>query len=118
MRTACEQCGAEFEKRRDGQRFCSNACANSNWRKRNRVPRVAITFTCAYRRCGRTVVTQTDRLDKRTRFCCRECERKYWRHPNHDSPVSHIVQHASDIKRDNEQEERETRVWTIFGRRR
>lgn len=42
-----------------------------------------ITFTCA--KCGITVATETDRLDKRTRFCSALCERRYWRHPPKES---------------------------------
>lgn len=38
----------------------------------------SLRFECAY--CGKSVTTDsTERLDKRTRFCCAVCERQYWR---------------------------------------
>ncbi len=35
-------------------------------------------FSCA--KCGKFVYVR-NRNDKRTRFCCRSCEKRYWRHP-------------------------------------
>lgn len=35
-------------------------------------------FECAD--CGRTVITHGEK-DKRTKFCCARCEKKFWRHP-------------------------------------
>jgi len=32
----CEECKALFTIRREGKRFCSETCANTNWRRRNR----------------------------------------------------------------------------------
>ena len=43
-------------------------------------------FKC--KKCGNTVVTDTDRLDKRTVFCSRICERRYFRHPPSDNKAS------------------------------
>ena len=37
-----------------------------------------IRFECAW--CKREVVTDSsDKVDKRTRFCCAKCERQWWR---------------------------------------
>lgn len=39
-------------------------------------------FTCAW--CKNEVVTDsTEKVDKRTRFCCARCERKYWKKTKH-----------------------------------
>lgn len=47
-------------------------------------------LTCANERCGRVFVTgdrADGKPDKRTRFCCAECEKQHWRdvtrHPQH-----------------------------------
>lgn len=98
----CLQCGAEFSPKHERSRFCSDYCRRRFYYCGNHVPRVSITFTCANPNCGRTVVTETERLDKRTRFCCKECEKKYWRHPPHESTVSHVVKRIGDIKKENE----------------
>ena len=105
----CLCCGKEYEKKTVTQKYCSVKCQQKYLHK-NKAPRVSITFTCAYRHCGRTVVTETDRLDRRTRFCSRECEKKYWRHPPQDDPVCHIVKRLSGVKLDNERAERELRL--------
>ena len=39
-------------------------------------------LNCANERCGRVFVVgdrQDGKRDKRTRFCCAECERQHWR---------------------------------------
>ena len=68
-----------------------------------------IKFNCAY--CGRYVVAggihSNGRPDMRKRFCCAECEKKYWRHPPHDRESSRqnfssIRQYASWEKMTNE----------------
>lgn len=68
-----------------------------------------VEFDCA--NCGRHVVTEilkkNGRPDMRRRFCCAECEKKYWRHPPQDRESSRqnfssIRQYASWEKRTNE----------------
>ena len=85
----CPECGEHFEPLAVNQVFCSRGCG-SRWRRRrgayNSFP--PVEFTCA--QCGRTVVTEGGCGDKRTRFCCRECEKKYWRHPPHENEPSRI----------------------------
>lgn len=41
-----------------------------------------ISLTCANERCGRAFVIgdrQDGKPDRRSRFCCAECERQHWR---------------------------------------
>ena len=50
-----------------------------------------IRFDCAW--CKREVITDsTEKVDKRTRFCCAKCERQWWRkktrHPTHLTNLS------------------------------
>lgn len=75
----CPECGTDFCEKSVNQIYCSPKCGE-RYRKKHpmeaRFPSVA--FYCA--KCGKAVVTDGKR-DKRTRFCCQECERRYWRHP-------------------------------------
>jgi hypothetical protein len=46
----------------------------------------SLEFECSW--CGDLVITDSsERIDKRSRFCCARCERQYWRkvtrHPTH-----------------------------------
>ena len=68
-----------------------------------------IEFDCAH--CGHHVVTEglhdNGRPDKRTRFCSKECEKKYWRHPPFDHESSRqnfrsIQEYASWERRTNQ----------------
>ena len=75
----CMECGKPFAAQNARHACCSTECA-LKWRRRNQTPqRVSIAFTCA--KCGRAVVTEPERGDRRSRFCSMECEKKYWRHP-------------------------------------
>ena len=75
----CMECGAAFKQLNARHACCSPACA-LKWRRRTRTAqRPSIAFTCA--KCGRAVVTEPERGDRRSRFCCEECQKKYWRHP-------------------------------------
>lgn len=77
----CPNCGKGFNPKSVNQRYCSAKCGNQ-YRRKYGVERVSITFRCA--QCGHRVVTDPNRRDRRTRFCCAECEKKYWRHPPHE----------------------------------
>lgn len=44
--------------------------------------RAGLSVECANRRCRRVFVIgerRNGKLDKRTRFCCAQCEKQYWR---------------------------------------
>ena len=77
----CEFCGKAYEVKTVTQRYCSRHCA-LRASATGRVRYISVTFTCA--KCGRVVVTEPDRRDRRSRFCSAECERRYWRHPPHE----------------------------------
>lgn len=79
----CPECGKRFEPKFGAvtQLFCSRKCQARYRKKHGSHGYPSITFTCA--QCGRTVVTG-GWLDKRSRFCSRECEKRYWRHPPHE----------------------------------
>ena len=85
----CPNCGKEFEPNDPQRIYCTEKCQRQyNWKaKAGRAKLsdnyVSITFQCS--KCDKTVVTDTDRLDKRTRFCSSLCEKRYWRHPPHES---------------------------------
>ncbi len=85
----CPNCGKEFTERTVIQKFCCKECGYQ-YRLTHKPEYPSITFNCSY--CGRTVVTDGVR-DKRTRFCCQTCEKKYWRHPPHEQPTSHTNFH-------------------------
>lgn len=83
----CLQCGTSFTPLSVNQLYCSETCGD-RYRRRHGAPGFpSIQFDCAY--CGRTVVTDGVK-DKRTRFCCEQCERKYWRHPPHERKSSRM----------------------------
>ncbi len=87
----CARCGREVTTepgtgdRRT--RFCGPQCEKRYYRHppwevrqtsvwANRPPRQPRIFVCA--ECGKKVVTDTDRIDNRRRFCCREHCAKFW----------------------------------------
>ncbi|MGN1037529.1 MAG: hypothetical protein ACI4PX_07125, partial [Ruminococcus sp.] len=77
----CPECKKEFEPKSVNQIYCSSLCGERYRRKHPeyiRTGNTVLKFQCAY--CGKTVVTD-GKGDKRTRFCCQSCEKKYWRHP-------------------------------------
>lgn len=72
----CVSCGKEFQAASPSQKYCSKECLvyGSN----HRLARPPYEFYCAH--CGKHVVTAPYN-DRRSRFCSRNCEKKYWRHP-------------------------------------
>ena len=99
----CRQCEKEFVPSQN-QLFCSVRCRAKYNREKGSAGYPSITFNCS--KCGRVVVTE-GKGDKRTRFCSRQCEKKYWRHPPHDCPATRtnfrsIEEYASWERKTNE----------------
>lgn len=89
----CLQCGAEFTPRTVIQKYCSTKCKYRYYSRHDvNTDYPSITFTCA--QCGKTVVTEGGVKDKRTRFCCAACEKKFWRHPPWENPSTRINFHS------------------------
>lgn len=89
----CLQCGEEFTPRTVIQKYCSTRCARKYQRLHNvneNYPQ--ITFTCPT--CGKTVTTEGGARDKRTRFCCHSCEKKWWKHPPGENKSSLTSMHS------------------------
>lgn len=85
----CLECGAEFTPKTVIQKYCSKRCADRFKSKHDMdVFYPSITFQCA--QCGKTVTTEGGTGDKRTRFCCASCEKKFWRHPHWENPSTRI----------------------------
>lgn len=83
----CLYCGEEFTPLSVNQLYCSRSCGNK-YRRRNEPPGYpSIQFNCS--QCGRTVVTDGVK-DQRTRFCSAQCEKRFWRHPPHESESNRI----------------------------
>jgi endogenous inhibitor of DNA gyrase (YacG/DUF329 family) len=79
MMKKCPECGKEYIPVNSNQKYCSAYCGNKYRRIHgNGFPYEPTEFYCAY--CKKHVQTDGDH-DKRTRFCCAEHEKKYWRHP-------------------------------------
>lgn len=100
----CPLCGKEFSPAAVNQVFCSTECRikyNSKYGGYEKYP--PKFFICAH--CGKEVSTKTG--DKRTRFCCSECEKKYWKHPKsrkHDEIARKIEElNAGSQKPENSQ---------------
>lgn len=84
----CIYCGKEFEPQVAWRRYCSRSCGEKYRRiHKEGIMYESITFNCTH--CGKLVVTD-GKKDKRTRFCCASCEKKFWRHPHWDSPSNRI----------------------------
>lgn len=102
----CRQCGEEFTPATVVQKYCSRLCKERYYRHHDiNAEYPSITFTCA--QCGRTVVTEGGAKDKRTRFCCASCEKKFWRHPPWEHETSRtnfhsVEEYASWERRTNE----------------
>lgn len=80
----CLYCGEYFTPQTIVQKYCSRSCGDKYRRKygvQNDYP--VIEFDCA--RCGRHVVTDGTPKDRRSRFCSKECEKIWWRHPPHEN---------------------------------
>ncbi|WP_143747171.1 MULTISPECIES: hypothetical protein [Megasphaera] len=83
----CPVCGKEFTADRSTQRYCSDLCRRYAYRHRDEAPpaqracgKTVRSFRCL--RCG-TLVSVTNRADKRVKFCSPRCERLYWKHSEH-----------------------------------
>lgn len=89
----CLECGEEFTQLSVNQIYCSKTCGQRYWRKnRGKIKYPSITFQCS--QCGKTVVTEGGSKDKRTRFCCASCEKKFWRHPHWENPSMRMNFHS------------------------
>lgn len=89
----CPECGKEFIQRTVIQKYCSIQCGQK-YRSKHKVTFTypSITFTCS--NCGRIVVTEGSSRDKRSRFCCMKCEKKFWRRPHWENPATRINFHS------------------------
>ena len=74
----CPYCKTKFTLRSVNQKFCSLACGEKYRRRHKDNEPLIREFWCAH--CNKHVITE-GKGDKRTRFCCQSCEKKYWRHP-------------------------------------
>ena len=77
----CLNCGKEFTALSVNQMYCCEKCG-VQYRRKHSVDEFypQITFRCS--QCGRLVQTEGGVKDKRTRFCSRECEKKFWKRPH------------------------------------
>lgn len=81
-RPVCAWCGNEFEPHSDTQAFCDKGCYNRYYAAHlgdmsGIYPRR--TFNCKNPKCRKLVVTEGPG-DMRSKFCCDQCQRYYWRH--------------------------------------
>lgn len=79
----CPVCGNSFEPSVPYQKYCSKKCSNTavdlhNFNGVDYIEREPFEFDCAH--CGKHVKT-APLNDRRFRFCSKQCERRYWRHP-------------------------------------
>lgn len=91
----CRNCGRSFSEKTVMQIYCCKDCY-FGFRKKflNMTPEEkekafpSLRFKCA--NCGKEVITDSVKRDRRTRFCCAQCERQYWRrvtrHPARENP--------------------------------
>ncbi|MBP3431262.1 MAG: hypothetical protein J6K39_00145 [Clostridia bacterium] len=91
----CLFCENEFQQKTVTQKFCSQSCKKKYHRSTTREERLknypSIEFNCS--NCGVLVVTDSsERIDMRTRFCCRLCEKQYWRRQSKKKPT-HLTNH-------------------------
>lgn len=91
----CPECGIDFVQKTVIQKYCSEICGD-RYRRKNRwkMEYPSIKFTCAYPKCGRVVVTEEGSGDRRERFCCASCEKKFWRHPPWEHTTQNINFHS------------------------
>lgn len=86
----CLNCGEEFTPQAVNQKYCCVSCQRKYIRTHDMDKEYpSITFTCA--RCGKTVVTEGGTKDKRTRFCSKSCEKKFWRKPHWENKSSNVT---------------------------
>lgn len=89
MKKICPTCGREFIPANGNQKYCRRYCGEKYRRIHGEsAPYEKRSFYCAY--CRKHIVT-TGGSDKRTRFCCEEHEKKYWKHPPQEkSPLTRV----------------------------
>lgn len=92
----CWNCGKPIQPKQyaQHQKFCSEKC-RLEYKKLKKTTNYFEPFTFRCSKCGR-VVSIEDPNDKRTRFCCKECEKKYWRHPPYEHPTNITNYHSVD----------------------
>ena len=106
--STCQNCGKPISASpyTAKQLFCCEECRVEFHKKNKKITFVPFDFTCA--RCGRVIhIESID--DKRTRFCCEECEKRYWRHPPYEHETSKTNFHSAQEylsweRRTNEEE--------------
>lgn len=74
------------------QKFCCVECRNQ-YRREHKTDTYFRPFYFECSECGQLVEVLNDK-DKRTRFCCRECEKKYWKHPPYEQETSRTNFHS------------------------
>lgn len=91
----CLYCNEEFTPLTVMQKYCSAECG-TRYRRENKGKSInpSISFSCA--QCGKAVVTEEGSRDRRQRFCCRQCERKFWKHPHWDNPSTMKNFHSAE----------------------
>ena len=90
----CWNCGKPIKANpsTQHQKFCSVKCRNEYSRlKKTTTFFEPFSFYCS--QCGHQVIVE-DPNDKRTRFCCKECEKKYWKHPPYENTTSRTNFHS------------------------
>lgn len=95
----CPVCRKEFTSNYAFQIYCSSSCSSFaqyhfTAEEKREFSRILPSFNC--RCCGRTVVPEKG--DRRTVFCSKQCEKKYWRHPKDYKTGTHIVFIPKEIK--------------------
>ena len=101
----CLNCGQLFADLSVTQKYCCAKCGDQ-YRRHHKIVYEQIEFNCAF--CGKKVVTEPDKRDKRSRFCCEHCEKMYWKHTEKEKAVKSsisnfhsLAEYASYEKRTN-----------------
>lgn len=80
-RPICAWCGEEFAPNSDTQAFCCGSCYQKYYRAHNRDMSAVYPkrkFICKNPKRGKVVVTEGPG-DMRSKFCCEQCMKYYWR---------------------------------------
>lgn len=90
----CYNCGKPIKANHYAthQKFCCVECRNQ-YHKENKDTSYFTPFFFECSQCGKRVEI-TDEKDRRTRFCCASCEKKYWRHPPYEQETSRTNFHS------------------------
>lgn len=76
----CLNCGKEFILMSATQKYCCSKCGTEYRMKHEEEAKYpSVTFKCV--QCGKIVITD-GKKDRRKKFCCAQCEKRYWRHPH------------------------------------